>query len=486
MRIAQVASEFSPLMEVGNLASVVAGLAGEMAAAGHEVEIYLPGCRCALEHPRVTGAKELSRINLSLPMGGRFETAEVITLAWDQGIRLHLIQRDEYFDRSHIYGPKSRDYDDNDARFIFFGKAVVEALARSGQTVDILHAHDWTGALVPLLVRVTEAERGLSLAVKTVLTVHNIAFQGLFPDTAFSLTNLPDEFFHADSLEYFGQINCLKAGIVYSDALVTVSEGYRSAILTAEGGHGLDGILATRDEQLAVIPQGIDTMVWDPSSDPALAARFSAENPGGRARCREALLQAAAVEAVGTNPLVAMIDPPTDGLLELVTGPLGEFLRETGGGLVVAAGGRDTRVDAIDGFVKELGRDLRGRIALWPAARPHEVRALLAGADYFLMPADDEPGGPLQLQAQRYGCVPAASRAGGLVDTIEPLGEARGGGTGFLFDNTPASLRAALAAIADLHGRPEELARVRRRLLLKELSWRAPARAYLRMFQGLL
>lgn len=485
MKIAQVASEFSPLLEVGNLATVVAGLAGEMAASGHDVEVYLPGCRRALEHPRVAGTPPGER-RLSVPMGHRFETAEVVTVAWAKGITLHLIVRDEYFDRSHVYGPRDRDYDDNDARFIFFGKAVVEALARSSSTLDILHVHDWTAALVPLLARMTEAERGLSLAVKTVLTLHNISFQGLFPASAFALTNLPDEFFLADSLEYFGQLNCLKGGIVFADALVTVNEGYRTEILTPEGGHGLEGILATRAESLTVIPHGIDTTVWNPSTDPALPARYSAEEPAGRARCRAALLGAAGIEAVGAAPLLAMADPPTGDLLAMVAGPLGDFLRATGGGLIVAAVGRDTRVDPLAAFVRGLGPDLRGRLTLWPAARPHEMRSLLAGADYFLMPADDEPGGPTQLQAQRYGCIPVASRSGGLVDTIDPLGESKGAGSGFLFDNTPESLRAALSAVADLHARPDDLALVRKRLLLKELSWRAPTRAYLRLFRGLL
>lgn len=487
MRIAQVASEFSPLMEVGNLATVVAGLAGEMAAAGHEVDVYLPGYRQAVEHPRIAGARPSARLRIPVAMGKRFETAEIVTFNWDKGIRLHLIERDEYFDRSHAYGPRGRDYDDNDARFVFFGKAVVEAMARSGFTHDILHVHDWTAALVPLLTRVSEADRNISLAVKTVLTVHNVAYQGVFPESAFGLTNLPEEFFHADSLEYFGQLNCLKAGIVYADALVTVSEGYRTAILTADGGHGLDGILATRAEQLAAIPQGIDTKVWNPATDSALTAHFDAQDPAGRTRCRDALVQAAGVEAVGAAPLLAIIDPPTGPILELVAEPLAAFLRATRGGLVAAASDRATRVDELSAFVRSLSSSgIHGRTAFWPAAQQHELRALLAGADYFLMPAANEPGGPTQLKAQRYGCIPIASREGGLVDSIDPLGEGRGGGTGFLFDNTPDSLQAILGAVADLHTDAESLARTRRRLLQKELSWRAPARAYLRLFRGLL
>src|SRR5882757_997918 len=274
MKIVHAASELFPYMKTGGLADAVAALAGSLADNGHEVSVFLPGYRVALAHQDAINAER--KLRLKIEMGNEFIAGDVRVFSPRKNLRVFLICREEYFDRSAPYGNGERDYEDNADRFIFFCKGVVETLRLADLQADVVHGHDWQAALLPLLLRDAERRHATTLAMKTVFTIHNIAYQGLFPAHVFGRTNLPDELNNIDGLEYYSQINFLKGGILFADRVTTVSPRYAQEIQTPEFGCGLDGVIQTRLEDLSGLLNGVDDAVWNPATDALLPARYSA------------------------------------------------------------------------------------------------------------------------------------------------------------------------------------------------------------------
>ena len=275
MKIVHAASELFPYVKTGGLADAAGALAATLAGKGHEVSVFLPGYRAALEHPDAAGAER--RLRLKIEMGDQFLSGEVRSFSPRKNLTVYLICREEFFDRRQPYGNGERDYEDIADRFIFFGMAVVETLRLADLLADFVHSHDWQVALLPLLLRETERRHGVTLAVKTIFTIHNVAYQGLFPASTFGRTNLSEELNQVDGLEYYGQINLLKGGILFADRVTTVSPNYAKEIQTPEFGCGLEGVVQTRAEDIVGLINGVDTAVWNPSIDPLLPARYTAE-----------------------------------------------------------------------------------------------------------------------------------------------------------------------------------------------------------------
>jgi starch synthase len=213
MKIVQVASELYPYMKTGGLADAVSALSAALADNGHEVAVFLPGYRVALDHKDAIGAER--KLRLKVEMGDQYLSGDVRVFSPRRNLKVYLICREEFFDRRAPYGTGDRDYEDNADRFIFFCKAVVEVLRLGDFQADVVHCHDWQAALLPLLLRGAERSHRITLALKTVFTIHNIAYQGLFPAKTFARTNLPDELFHIDGLEYYSQMNLMKGGIMF-------------------------------------------------------------------------------------------------------------------------------------------------------------------------------------------------------------------------------------------------------------------------------
>jgi len=280
MKIVHAASELFPYMKTGGLADAVGALTGTFAEMGHEVSVFVPGYRSALAHPLAAAAERKFRIKVE--MGDQFLSGDVMAFSPRKNLTVYLICRDEFYDRRFAYGNGERDYEDNSDRFIYFCKAVVETMRLADLGADIVHAHDWQAALLPLLLREAERRFGVTLAMKTIFTIHNIAFQGLFSAACFSRTNLPDELFSMDGLEYYGQVNFLKAGILFSDRVTTVSPRYAREIQTPEFGCGLEGVIQTRIDDLSGLINGVDTSVWNPATDKLIPARYSASDLSGR------------------------------------------------------------------------------------------------------------------------------------------------------------------------------------------------------------
>ena len=477
MRIVLAASELFPYVKTGGLADAVGALATALADKGHEVSVFVPGYRSLLEHPEA--AKAERKLQLKIELGDQILSGEVRAFSPRPHLTVYLICRDEFFDRRNPYGTGERDYEDNADRYIFFCKAAVETMRLADLQADIAHGHDWQAALFPLFLRDAERRHRHTLAIKTVFTVHNIAYQGVFPPAIFARTNLPEELNSVDGLEYYGQINLMKGGLLFADRITTVSPRYAVEIQTPEFGAGLEGVVQTRAGDIVGILNGVDTAVWNPATDPLLPARYTAADRAGKEACRAELLKRCGFEPGFTGPVFGMICRLVEQKgVDLVLANRNFFLKE------------DCRLVVLGAGEKRLEAELRALVAQAPkrislSARLDESMSHLieAGCDFFVMPSLFEPCGLNQMYSQLYGTVPIVSRVGGLTDTVIDADENPGAGTGLMCAPTAASLRDALDRALRLFADKPRLAAVQARDFARDFSWKNAATVYEKLYQ---
>jgi len=474
MKIVHAASELFPYAKTGGLADAVGSLTATLAGAGHEVMAFLPGYRAVLEHPDAAQAQRCLR--LKIEMGDQFISGDVRRFSPRPNLTIYLICRDEWFDRRGLYGDGERDYEDNFHRFLFFQKSVIETMRLLALGADILHCHDWQTGLLPLLLRDAEKRFGLTLAVTTVFTIHNIAFQGLFPMRSYHRLNLPDEFRGIDGVEFYGQINMMKGGLLFADRVTTVSPQYAREIQTAEFGCGLEGVVTTRAADLTGILNGVDYAQWDPRTDSLLAARYSADNLLAKRTCKADLLDTCSLSREN-------LERPLIGIVSRFAGQKGfELIEEIASELLaedlslVALGTGDPRTER---FFTGLAEAQPDRIAVrigYDNALAHKIEA---GADIFLMPSLYEPSGLNQMYSLRYGTVPVVRATGGLDDTVDDE-------TGFKFQEySGAALLAALRAALAAYKQPFLWTEIMRAGMRKDYSWQASASEYSALYRRL-
>lgn len=480
MKIVHVASEMFPYMKTGGLADAVGALAGALADRGHETAVFLPGYRRVLEHPDAAGATR--RLRLKIELDDPYYTGEVRVFNPRPNLTVYLVVKEEYFDRANLYGTAERDYEDNADRFLFFAKSVVETLRLADLQADIVHAHDWPAALVPLLLRAAERRHGLTLAMRTVFTIHNIAFQGIFPSRVFARTNLPDELNNIDGLEYYNQINFVKGGILFADRVTTVSPRYAQEIQTPEFGCGLDGVVQTRAEDIAGLLNGIDTAVWNPAVDPLLPARYSAVNLAGKAICRAELLRQLKLDPKFAGPVYGMVCRLAEQKgVDLVLANRDFFLKNDCRFIVLGTGEK-----RYEDALRELMAEAPGKIALCAKLDEAMSHLIEAGSDFFLMPSLFEPCGLNQMYSQAYGTIPLVSQVGGLADTVIDADADRDGGTGLSFPATVEGLADGLKRSLALFADKKRLTVVQKRGMDKDFSWSQAAVAYEQLYQDSL
>jgi starch synthase len=477
MKIVHATSELFPYIKTGGLADAVGALTAALADRGHQVAVFVPGYRAVLEHPDAANAER--RLRLKIEMGDQFLTGDVRVFSPRPNLGVYLICREEFYDRRSPYGNGERDYEDNADRFIFFCKAVAETLRLSDLQADLVHGHDWQTALLPLLLRETERRHGLTLALKTVFTIHNIAFQGVFPSSVFPRTNLPGDLFAIDGLEYYSQVCFLKGGILFADRVTTVSPRYAQEIQTPEFGCGLDGVAATRADDLVGILNGVDTAIWNPAIDPLLPARYSPANLSGKSVCRAELLQRCGWPVNFKGPVFGMVC---------------RFAEQKGVDLVLANRdfflAQDCRLIVLGSGDPQLEDGVHALAAAAPEKVAHSARLdekmshlIEAGADFFLMPSRFEPCGLNQMYSQVYGTVPVVSRVGGLVDTVTDADENPAEGTGLVCEPNAASLRDALERAIALFADKSRYAAVQQHGMARDFSWRTASVNYEKLYQ---
>ena len=480
MKIVHAASELYPYMKTGGLADAVGALTATFADLGHEVSVFLPGYRTALAHPDAASAQR--KFRLKIEMGDQFLSGDVLTFSPRRNLTVYLVCRDEFFDRRNPYGNGERDYEDNADRFAFFAKAVLETMRVADFGADIVHCHDWQAGLLPILLREAERRFGATLAMKTIFTIHNIAYQGLFPSSFFARTNLPEEMFSMDGLEYYGQVSFLKSGILFADRVTTVSPRYAKEIQTPEFGCGLEGVVQARAEDLYGLLNGVDTSIWNPQTDPLIPAHYSAANLSGKLECRAELLRQCNFAPGFHGPIFGMICRLTEqkGIDLLLANA--DFFRARDCRLVVLGAG-NWRMEA---DLRALASQVPDRVFL--CARLDEAMSHLieAGSDFFVMPSLFEPCGLNQMYSQVYGTIPIVSRVGGLVDTVRDADQDHAGGTGLMCEPTAPSLADALGRALKLFANKPRYAAVQQRCMARDFSWKIAAAAYEALYRDSL
>lgn len=473
MTILFAASEMAPLARTGSRADSVAALSAALRARGHEVSVVLPCYRGLRDRPgtRPTG------VTIPVQAGPKLQKAEILEIVEPNGVQVFLIRLDEYFDRPTLFGEEGQPFEDNAERFIFFSRAVVELVRRILPPPEIIHVHDWETALVPVLMR----ERRLPF--RTVLTVNDFARQGSFWAFDFGLTGLPCDYFTERGVEYYGNINLLKGGLLYAEQIATVSGSYARAIQSPEGGCGLDPVLRLQAHKLTGILPGLDDSTWNPQTDATLPAHFGPGDLAGKRACRDALLTKLDLAPNPLGPVFAMVAPLAsrtgyDLLLPLVDRLLADDVR------LIILGSSET------GFARELliaDRRHQGRFAFlntWDAGLEHLV---FAGADIALSAIPPEPGGESVLRALHYGAVPLACAAAGVDEVVTDLDPATGTGNGFLaFIATPEALWDTIKRAKRSFAEPSEWNPIVERGMRSDVSWGQAATRYEAVYRSAL
>jgi starch synthase len=479
MDILFAATELSPLAKVGGLADVVSALSKALRQLGHKVTLAMPRFP-PLERGGLLVARRLTP--LTFTMGHEQVEVTVYDGRLGSGVELLLFDAPGLYDREGIYGEGGVDYADNARRFAVFSRAAAELVrqrAQAGAPFDIVHVHDWPAALVPVYLR--QMESGAK-PTPVVLTIHNLAHQGLFPRETLGSTGLSEDLFVPDKLEFYGRLNFLKGGLVAATKITTVSATYAREIQTRERGHGLEGVLASRAKDLVGITNGIDYATWNPATDTALVARYDAEDPANKERCRSAALHEVGLSLSNSGPLVLHVGRMVEQKgTDLVIGLLPKLVFS--GATVVMAGDGDAELVERATTAAEALPDQVRFVRAPPEAMVHR---LFAGADVVLVPSRFEPCGLVQLYGQRYGALPVAHATGGLSDTIVDADAALETGTGFLFlepdmDQLLGATQRAIAAQAS-----PRWAALRRRVMRLDLGWDRPARRYDQIYRSLV
>lgn len=480
MKIVHVASEMYPYVKTGGLADAVGSLAGTLADAGHEVSVVIPGYRAVLEHPDAAKAERLQRLRVE--MGDVFMSGDIRSFSPRERLTVYLVCREEFFDRRNPYGNGERDYEDNHHRFIFFCKGVIELLRLNQIGADVVHGHDWQAGLLPLLLRHAEQRHEVTLAMKTIFTVHNIAFQGVFPMRSFYRTNLPEELQGIDGVEFYGQMSMMKGGLLFADRVTTVSPRYALEIQTPEFGCGLDGVVQTRADDLVGLINGIDTQVWNPAVDRHLPANYTAKDLAGKTVCRNALLKQVGLDSASRAPIFGMICRLTEQKgVHLVLANRAFFEKEDVRLVILGTG--EARFEQ---GVRELAAAFPRKVAF--VSRLDEAMSHLveAGSDFFLMPSCFEPCGLNQMYSQAYGTIPIVSRVGGLVDTVIDLDADPASGTGIMIAPTDEGVESGMTRALRLFADRPRYAAAQQRAMARDFSWRKAARAYEQLYQDAL
>jgi starch synthase len=399
------------------------------------------------------------------------------------GVRFYFVVYSLFFDRAALYGTPAGDYPDNAERFALFSRAALE-IAQLHFRPDILHCHDWQSALVPVLLRSTYGRSAALGRTPVLFTIHNLGYQGLFAPDVLRPIGLPESLFTIDGLEFYGKVNLLKGGLVFSDAITTVSRGYAREIQTEEYGFGLDGLLRHRSLVLSGILNGVDYSHWNPATDRHIAARYGPDDLRGKRECKRDLLAAFGLPA-------ARLDRPLIGIVSRLSAQKGADLISDAAQELMALDLYLLVLGSGDAVYEDLFRTLAARYPdkvgvriAYDDALAHKIEA---GSDIFLMPSRYEPCGLNQIYSLKYGTVPVVRATGGLDDTVEQFDPATGAGTGFKFQEySGRAMLGAIRAALEAYRHADQWRRLMLCGMAQDYSWGASAAQYLRLYEGLL
>jgi starch synthase len=475
-------SEAVPFAKTGGLADVCGALPIELDRLGHQTAVILPAYR----QIRCCGqAVEPLGIDFIVPIGSKMVTGHLLRSTLPGGkVPVYLVQQDQYYDRDELYSVDGKDYIDNCERFVFFSRAVLEAIRLLDLPVDVLHVNDWQAGLIPAYLKIEYHSVPRYERIASLLTVHNLSYQGQFWHWDMLLTGLDWKYFNWHQMEFHGNLNLLKTGMAFADSISTVSPRYAQEIQSSPLGCGLEGVLQYRHEVLSGILNGIDPQEWDPANDRHLAANYNAETVSqGKPVCKAALQKELKLPQERSAPLVGIVGRLIDQKgFDLIADVMQRWVQTSDVQWVILGTGQPKYHKLLETLAERVPQKVALRLQFSnPLA--HRIEA---GADIFLMPSRFEPCGLNQLYSLRYGTVPLVRATGGLADTItgyDPLSP-QAAANGFVFQEYSAlALSECLRQACDIYRRPEIWKQIVAVGMRQDWSWARSARQYLELYQ---
>jgi len=475
MRVLYVASEAVPFAKTGGLADVVGALPKFIRQQGHEAVVLIPRYRGVKSHKTLLPS-------LTVPMGDGLKFCSVHEADPADKVRFFLVDYPDFYDREELYRQAGKDYPDNAERFALLSLAALEFAKRAPLPPHIIHCNDWQTALVPVYLKTLYRNDPFFEKTRTLLTIHNLAYQGVFSRSTMPRLGLPPELYNAEQIEFYGKINLLKAGIVFADALSTVSEKYSREIRTAEFGCGLEGVLQKRTADLTGILNGVDYAEWNPQEDPWLISNYSAEDLRGKEQCKIDVLNQFGISNSQNRPLIGIISRMADqkgfDLLQAVA----STMVQEGFSMVVLGTGEERYTEFFRALQHEYPAYVGAKI-MYDESLAHKIEG---GADLFLMPSRFEPCGLNQIYSLKYGTVPVVRATGGLDDTIQDYSQSASG-TGFKFAGySPDELLAAARRALEVYQTPARWRELVLNGMKQDFSWHRSARRYAELYQSLV
>jgi len=479
MKVAFLASEAIPYVKTGGLGDVVGSLPHYLTRLGLETSLFLPLYL------------DVKKKNLALTpvaeIRASWQGKEVICPLWEDKsseFRVFFLQHDGYYSREGIYGTSMGDHPDNAERFAFYSLFSLLAMKTLNFKPDIIHAHDWQAALSLAYLRYLFKNDPFFKGIKSLFTIHNLAYQGLFPPEIIGRIHLPPDVLNWQEMEFYGQVNFLKAGLVYADAISTVSPTYSREIQQPEFGFGLDGVLRERAKVLFGLLNGIDISSWDPATDPHLPYHFHRQDLSGKKKCKAELLRLFNFSPdAGANALAGMVSRLADQKgFDLLASSLDELF-SLGLRLVILGQGDKKYQDLLLNLQEEK-KDFLGVKIAFDESLAHLI---IAGSDLFLIPSRFEPCGLTQMYSLRYGTIPVVRAVGGLEDTIEEFDPVTLKGNGFKFkEYSVAGLIAAVKRALAIYKQPALWFRLIQNAMASDFSWERAAREYAQLYQRII
>jgi starch synthase len=487
LNILFVTSEVYPFAKTGGLADVSGALPKAIKDLGHEIRIMMPRYRFIGE--RKFRLHDIIRLHeIPIPVGTSVELGNVKSSFINnlkEKVQVYFLDNATYYGRDGIYQSPTtkKDYKDNDERFIFFCRGVIETLKRLGWQPDIIHCNDWQTGLIPAYLKSMYMTDPFFKSMKTVFTIHNMAYQGAFPQESFPKSNLPASLFNPNGVEAYGNFNFLKTGIYFSDAITTVSEKYADEICKSpEIGAGLNGLLNSRRKDLFGILNGIDVQLWDPATDEYSFRKYDSKSIEAKVDNKRALLSKIGMDFSENRPVIGLISRLADQKgFDLVFDIIEDVIQLDVQIVMLVAGEKE-----YEKKIESLQKKYSKRIYAYIGYDNELAHMIEAGTDMFLMPSKYEPCGLNQMYSMRYGTVPIVRATGGLDDTVEDY-TGNGKGTGFKFEKYESKeLMKVIQRALKVFQQPEEWKRIMRNGMMGNFSWENSARKYINLYKDLL
>ena len=478
LKVLFVSSEVTPYAKTGGLADVAGALPKALLSKGCDARVIMPLYKCIKEKnlPLKKVKTDIFRKDL-----GHFDKFDLYMYQQDN-VTTYFVENDKFFDREELYNTPEGDYEDNAQRFAFFSKAILAATKEIGFKADVLHLNDWQSALVPLYLKNHLKDDSFFDEIRTLFTIHNLAYQGLFEKEVMSSLDIHRKFFNMYELEFYDKLSFIKSGILYSDYVSTVSKGYACEILTEEYGCGLEGLLKTREDSLRGITNGVDYSLWDPKTDVFIKENYKINSLKNKQLCKKDLIDSVGLDIDISKPILGIItrlahQKGMDLFLNIA-----EDLISMGVGIVVLGKGETEIEKSFEALESKYPKQVSVNIK-FDNALAHKIEA---GSDMFLMPSLYEPCGLNQMYSLRYGTIPVVRATGGLDDIIIDINEDIYQGNGFKFrEATEQAFLDTMIRAIEYYNKSLEWELLLKKVMALDFSWGVSAEKYIALYKDI-